>query len=251
MSFPFIAACGYKAVHTEYAASNTFRLGQLGMTEDGTFWRLSKAGAAMTDPIRAKVNDNTHLSGLTGDSVEAALTAAIAVGDTDFTITDATNARAADYYKDGYTVQPRANGDGTMPIKKSGAEVSDTYKIYVNAPFAVINALGNTVHAYPSLYGNIQNPGSYSAGYEQFAGAIQHLITSGYYFWLKVKGPHWFTVTGTWPGAASQDRQMVFHTDGTIKMADESYGASTSCQIAGYLIQSGNYGDVLCALDLW
>lgn len=251
MSFPFIAALSYRAVHTEYVSTKTFRLGMLGMTEDGTFFRLAKAGAAMTDPIRGKVNDNTHLSGLTGDSVEAPLTAAIAIGDTDFTITDATNARVADYYKDGYMVQPRANGDGTIHIRKSDAEVSDTYKIHVSSPFKVTNALGNTVHAYPSLYGNIQNAGSYAGGYEQFAGCINSLITSAYFFWLKVKGPHWVTVTGTWPGAASQDRTCCWHTDGTIRMADEAFNGGTSEQIAGYLIQSGNYGDVLLMMDMW
>ncbi len=251
MSFPFIAALGYKAAFTEYVGTNTFNLGQLGMTEDGTFYRLSKAGAAMTDPIRAKINANTHLSGVTGHSLETSLESAIAVGDTDFTIDDASNARDADYYKGGYTVQPRSGGDGTIPIVKSGAEVSDVYKIYVPAPFRVANSSGNTVHVYPSLYGNIKNPGAYSAGYEQFAGCINALITSGYYFWLKVKGPHWVTVTGTWPGAASQDRQCCWHTDGTIRMADEAYNGGTSEQIAGYLIQSGNYGDVLLMLDMW
>lgn len=251
MSFPFIAALTYEAANAEYVSTSAFRLGQLAMTEDGTFWRMSKAGAAMTDPIRGKVNDNTHLDGVSGDSTESALVAAIAVGDRDCTITDATNSRAADYYKDGYFVQPRANGDGTYHIWKSDAESSDTYKIYVSEPFRVTNALGNTVHCYPSPYGNIQNPGSYAAGYEQFAGCIQRLITSGYYFWLKVKGPHWVTVTSTWPGAASQDRLCVWHTDGTIRMADEAYNGGTSEQIAGYLIQSGNYGDVLLMMDMW
>ena len=248
MSFPNMAAISWAAVDTEYVSTKTFRIGQFGMTEDGTLWRLAKAGAAMTDPIRAKVNDNTHLSGVTGDSGEGALVAAIVVGDVDFTFTDATNARVKDYWKDGIYLEPRASGNGTRHIWKSDAEVSDTYKIYVSSPFRVANDLGNTVHVYPNIYGNIQNPGSYSARYEQFAGAIQRLITSGYYFWLKVKGPHWFTVTGTWPGAAADDRDLVFHQDGTIKMRDESTNAN---QRAGYLIQSGNYGDVLTMLDLW
>ncbi len=251
MSFPFIAALGYKAAFTEYVGTNTFNLGQLGMTEDGTFYRLSKAGAALTNPTRAKINANTHLSGLTGHSLEAALASAIAVGDTDFTVTDATNARDADYYKGGYAAQPRSDGDGTIPIVKSGKEVSDTYKIYVPAPFQVTNSQGNTVHVYPSLYGNIKTAAAYSQGYEQFAGCINAPITSGYYFWMKVKGPNWVGVTSTWPGAASKDRLCVWHLDGTIKMADEAYNGGTSEQIAGYLIQSGNYGDVLLMLDMW
>ncbi len=78
-------------------------------------------------------------------------------------------------------------------------------------------------------------------------------VTAAYYFWLKVKGPHWVTVTGTWPGAAFKDRLCAWHTDGTILMADEAWGKATptSEQIAGYLIQSGNYGDVLLMLDMW
>lgn len=251
MSFPYIAALSYRAPNTEYVSTKSFRLGQLGMTEDGTFWRMSKAGAAMATAItRGKVNDNTHLDGVSGDSTESALVTAITVGDTDCTITDATNARAADYFKDGYMASPADAYDGTKHIWKSDAEVSDTYKIYVSSPFRVAQSIGNTVHCYPSPWGNIQNATSFSSQYEQFAGCANIPITSGYYFWLKVKGPHWTARTGTWPGAAVADRQVVWHSNGTVVMCDQ-YWSATSNQIAGYLIQSGNYGDVLIMLDMW
>lgn len=251
MSFPFMAALGDKAVFTEYISTNTFDVGQLGMTEDGSMWRLSKAGAALTLAQRGVINANTHLSGVTGDSVEAALSAAVAIGDTDYTLDD-TNTRAADYYKGGYSADPRSAGQGPMRIIKSDAGVGTSVKCYVAGAFAVANDSGNTVHAYPSPWGNIKAANGYSQGYEQFAGAIPFgAITSGYFFWLKVKGPNWFGVYSTWPAAAQHDRMTVFYMDGSIRMADESYNGAVSEQLAGYLIQSGNYGDVLIALNLF
>jgi len=253
MSFPFIAALGWRAVFNEYVSTKTFNVGNLGMTEDGSFWRLAKAGGAMTNAHRGVINANRHLTGVTGDSAETALNSAIAAGDTSMVIDDATNARAADYWKGGYTADPRAAGEGPHYIWKSDAENSDKYTIHVGGDFALANASGNTVHAYPSPYGDIRAANArYPSGNEQFAGAIPFgAITSGKYFWLKVKGPNWFGVTSTWPGAAAEDRLCTFHTDGSIEMADESYNGGKSNQIAGYLMYSGDYGDVMLMMNMW
>lgn len=252
MSFPYLAALSWRATATEYASTKTFNTGALGMTEDGSLWRLCKAGAAMDNHTRAKINYYQHLTGVTGDSAEAALTAAIVSGDTDYTFDDATNARAANYFKGGYSIQPRATGDNIRYIWKSDAEASDTYKIYVTAPFTLADALGNTIHTYPSPWGDVRNATAYSGGYEHFVCVPAFgAITSGYYFWGHVRGPHWMTVgVGVWPGAASEDRSVHFHTNGTIDMLDRGIYPQTSPQIAGYLMFSGNYGDALIYLQI-
>lgn len=250
MSFPFMAALAWKAVHTQYASTKTFRVGVLGMTEDGGQYRLCKAGAALSNMLRAYINANQHLTGVTGDSAEAALSTAIAVGDTDYTFADATNSRAKNYYQWGYHVQPRADGDVIRFITKSDAEVSDTYKCYVASPFTAVDAAANTVHSYPSPWGNIKAGNSTVSTHEAFVCVPELAITSGYYFWGKVHGPTWLTVVSTWPLAAANDIDVVFHSDGTLKMSDEAFGGSASNQRAGHLLVSGDYGDCLIMLQI-
>ncbi len=250
MSFPYLAALSWRATMTEYVSTKTFNIGQLGMTEDGSRWRLCTAGAALTNPHRAKINPQEHLSGVTGDSAEAALASAIVAGDVDFTITDATNSRAVNYWKGGYCIQPRAAGDNMRYIWKSDVEVSDTYKIYVTAPFTIAYASSSTIHAYPSPWGDVRIPGASDTGgqtFEHFVCAANFDITSGYHFWGQVSGPHWFgNYTGGWPGAASDDRMLCFHQDGTVTPIDRVINTrAISQQIAGYLMFSGNYGDTL------
>ena len=251
MSFPFIAALSYSAAGAEYSSSKTFHVGAKGMVENGAMYRLCKAGAALTNPLAAKINAYRYLEALTGDVAETTA-AAIAVGDTAVTITDATNARAADYWKDGYLAIPSSGTyDVFHHIWKSDAEVSDTYKLYLKEPFIYAYAAGGTLAAYPSPWRNIKNASAYSGGYEHFACCVERPISSGYHFWGKVQGPHWAWITGTWPGAAANDRDVVFHTDGTIKMADEGINTSAiSLQRAGYAMFSGNYGDAMIMLQI-
>lgn len=252
MSFPYLAGLSWSAVTTEYTSSKTFRTGMLGMTEDGSLYRLCKSGAAITNPLAAAINRYRWLEGVTGDGAEAALASAIAVGDTSFTFND-TNSRVANYYKDGYAVDPRSSAAGptTIHIWKSDAGSGTSVKVYVSAPFLKTNASGNTMQAYPNPWGNVRAAGAYSAGYEHFCCMPGMPITSGYYFWGKVRGPFWCWINSTWPGAASEDRDCVFHTNGTIVMADEKINTSAvSAQRAGYLMFSGNYGDALLMIQI-
>ena len=252
MSFPYIAALSWRATATEYASTKTFNTGQMGMTEDGSLWRLCKAGGALVYHSRAVINYFTAMgNGIAGEAIQAPLKAAIAAGDTDFTITDATNARAADYYKGGYAIQPRTEGDNIRYIwKSSGEDIADTYKIYVTAPFTATDALGNTIHVYPCPWGDVRVPTSYSSQYEHFVCVPAFAgVTSGKYFWGHVRGPHWCGQTGSWPGAGIADRQVAWHSNGTIVLIND-YWPTYSNQIAGYLMFSGNYGDNLIYLQI-
>lgn len=250
MSFPYLAALSWRATMTQYASTKSFNTGQLGMTEDGSLWRLCKTGAALTDHYTAKINYYDSMgNGIAGAAPQVPLTAAIVAGDTDFTITDATNAFAADYYKGGYAVQPRPIGDNSKRIWKSDAEVSNTYKIYVTSPFTLADAEGNTIQCFPSPWRDVREPTAYSSGHEHFVCVPNFgAVDSGKYFWGHVRGPHWMNTLGTWPGKVSEDRHVTFHTDGSIDMLGAA--STTSPQIAGYAMFSGTYGDTFIYLQI-
>jgi hypothetical protein len=253
MSFPHMTALSWRATGVEYAATPVLDVGQLGMTSDGSLWRLCKAGEALTIQTRAKCNAYEHLEGVTGDSVETSIETAIVAGDMSFTIDDATNAWAKDYFKGGYMIEPRTTGDGPIRVSGSSAEASDVYTIYLERPFTLADAVDNTIHVYPSPWNNVKMANGSDVGdgsYEHFVCVPAFgAITSGYYFWGHVKGAHWMSQTGSWPGAAVMDRQCCFHSNGTIIVVNDKW-PSFSNQIAGYLMYSGNYGDTLIYLQI-
>ena len=240
------------AVTGQYASTKTVNIGQLGMTQDGSLYRLCKAGGTIASSVAAAINYWRVLTGVTGDYAEAALSAAIAVGDVDFTFAD-TNTRAADYYKGGYAVCPDGVYDNIRRIWKSDKAIAadNVVNIYVTAPYTVADASGNTVQCYPNPWSSVRTPGAYSAGYEHFVCLPPAPITSGKYFWGQVRGPHWCWVgLGTWPGAVSQDREVHFYINGSIDMDDIGINGNLSRQRAGYLMFSGNYGDALIYLQI-
>jgi len=256
MSFPFVAALSDKAVTVEYSSTSTMRPGSMGMTEDGSRYRLCKAGEAMTSNIlEFKVTRENFQGGLTGTCVEGALTTAIAIGDEYCELTDATNSRAADYYLDGYVCQPRATGDNIRRIWKSDAEVTATnmYRLHVTAPFTATDAVGNTIMVYTCKYKDIRNAGAGGAlgtGYDSIVCYINHAITNAYYFWGLVRGPHWAHIgVGGWPGATARDRAVCAYPGGTLAMANDSWG-SYSDQYIGRLMYADNYGDAMIYVEL-
>ncbi len=256
MSFPYISALSFDAVTNQYAATRTLHVGAKGMTEEGSEYRLCKAGAAITNPLAAKINAYRYLLAVSGDVAETTAVA-IAAGDRTVTITDATNARAAEYYKDGYFVQPGGTYDCIRHIWKSDAAVAadDKVKLYVSAPFTVADAVGNTVQAYPNPWGNAKTPNAaYPSGNEHFVCVPPAPITSGKYFWGQVHGPHWCWfagIGGNWPGADANDRELYFHINGAVDLLDRRvHTGAISPQRAGYLMYSGNYGDTLCMMQL-
>ena len=247
--FPFIVQLNYKEVYQTYAAKGSRQLGTLGMTPDGSMYRYCKAGAAITNTWGC-INANRHLTGVTGESSEAALTVAIAAGDKQFSFAD-TNTRVKDYFADGYVVTFPSNIE-MYRIRAStlGDATSITCYLEGDSEFITADALGNTVNVYPSPWSNIRPAGVLAATYEGFVCCPKRPVASGYYFWGQVTGPYWTTVTSTWPLAAANDLQVVFHQDGSLKMADEAYNGAISSQIAGHVMVSGNYGDCLIMLQI-
>jgi len=254
MSFPFVAALSDKSVTVEYASTVAMRIGSIGMTEEGGLYRLCKAGEALTNNLEGKVTYESMEGGVNGTCPEGVLATAIAIGDEYCELTDATNARGADYYLDGWVCQPRALGDCVRRIWKSDAEASDVYRLHVTAPFTAVNAVGNTINVYTNPYKDLRNGtagGPLGTAYDALAAYANHNVTSGYYFWGKRRGPHWVWVgaLGTWPGAAAGDRVVSAYPSGTIQMLDENV-ASTSYQTVGSLMHANNYGDCFVWLML-
>ena len=254
MSFPFVAALSDKAVTVEYSSTSTMRPGSMGMTEDGSFFRLCRAGEDLTNTLCGKVTQENFQGGVTGTCIEGA-GSVIVVGDEYVDITDATNSRAADYYKDGWVVQPKSTpGDNIRRIVSSDAESSDTYRLHVSAPFTVAQAAGETIMAYTNPFKDIRNGvagGPLGTAYDALTCYANHNVTSGYYFWGKRRGPHWVWLgaIGTWPGAAAGDRVVSAYPSGTVWMLDENV-AGTSYQTVGYLLHANNYGDMFVWLTL-
>lgn len=255
MSFPYVAALSWRAVSAQYVSTSALHTGALGMTEDGSMYRLCLAGGTIGSGLAAAINYWRYLTGVTGDCAEANLSAAIAVGDVDFTFAD-TNTRAKDYYKDGYAVIPDGSYDNIRHIWKSdaAAAAADQVKVYVSAPFTVLKAISTTIQCYPNPWSSVRTPGAYSDANEHFVCVPPAPITSGKYFWGQVKGPHWLWfagVGGNWPGADANDRTLVFYQNGAVDLLDRQVHSNTrSNQIAGYLMYSGNYGDVLTYLQI-
>jgi hypothetical protein len=224
-------------------------LGTVGMTPDGSKYRYCKAGAAIAKNWGC-VNANRHLSACTGESAEAALSGAIAVGDTDFTFLD-TSTIAADYYADGYVVTMQGPFElHRIAHSTAGAGTSVTCTLEDGDAFVTADADANTVNVYPSPWGNVKLGMAAASGQEGFVCVPKCAITSGNYFWGLVNGPYWGTVYSTWPLAAANDVEVVFHIDGSLRMADEAYNGAISSQIAGHVIVSGNYGDCLIMLQI-
>jgi len=245
MSFPFVATLTPEAAHTAYTNKPGVGLGTLGMTPDNSMYRLCKAGAAITKAGTGAYNANRHLAGLTGESAEAALTAAIAIGDKTFTFADTTNPRVVDYYKDGYmtTIEDPFQ---FRKIVSSTAGDGTSITCAVADPFTAA-CIVSTVNVYPSPWGNVKSAwGGAASAYVAFVCIPEIAVASGKYFWGKVRGPLWVMCsTGSWPGDGASTLDVVFYIDGGI-MVRTSYAQ----QRAGHMIVSGNYGDVLIMLQI-
>jgi len=248
--YPNTVQLGYGETFKE-SAHRYFPLGTVGVAPDGSTYRYCRAGAAIAKNWGC-INANRHLAGVTGESSEAALTVAIAAGDKSFSFAD-TNTRVKDYFADGYVVTLQTPFE-VHRIRSStlGDATSITCYLEGDDSFVTADAVGNTVNVYPSPWGNIKLGASTASGYEGFVCCPTRAITSAYYFWGKTRGLYWTTVTATQPLAAADDIEVVFHTDGSFKMADEGYGATAriSSQIAGHVVVSGAYGDCLIMLQI-
>jgi hypothetical protein len=250
MSFPYVATLTTEAVQKQYASRPGVGLGTLGMTPDGSMYRLCKAGGAIVRTQLGLVNGNKHLAGLTGQSAEAALTKAIVAGDKTFTFADTTNPRVVDYYKDGYmtTIEDPFQ---FRKIVNSTAGNGTSITCAVDEPFTAA-CIVSTVNVYPSPWGNVLTAwsGAGQSAFHAFVCVGLIPVTSGKYFWGLVRGLMWVfpTDAANWPLSSANELDVYFHIDGTLC---NGIGATTaSKQRAGHVMVSGEYGDCLIMLQI-
>jgi len=227
--FGYCAQLSFENVYkdpTSSLASMGQHIGQLGMTPDGSLWRLFKAGAAISNPL---------LGYGSYDQPADVTPSATAVGSRTLAINDTTATKnkyaggtiiigAAAAYRRWYHISGNAASNGT------------TTTLYLAHPviYAIAGTEWATVHC--NRFRDVRHL-SAGAGYMSVCCMPLQTVSSGYYAWGKVRGPVFGIVSSTVPGAAANDRLVVFQgTDGALIMADESWGSSSSCQIAGWVI---------------
>lgn len=105
--------------------------------------------------------------------------------------------------------------------------------IYLAEPLpADLTSTSVQVDLYPSPYMN-QGAGSSVGTYGRVTGIPMCTFTSGYWGWFQTKGPCW--VTPTTGITTANVHQVVFHTDGTVKV-----NSGDGLQLAGYMIYRGD-----------
>jgi hypothetical protein len=248
MGFPYIASLSWEAITTEYEDTKTFRIGQLGMTEDGSLYRLCKAGAALNAGIAAG-NDNDYTGTSTDASLETGIYVAIAAGDESANIKE-TNSRAANYWKDGY-IHTFGTEDQTRHIWKSDAGDGTSNVIYVSSPFTTAEDADAGCDLVSNPWNNVAQYGALAQGYEGWVCVPPLDVTSGYYFWGQVRGVCYVRYgPTTWLQADAYDQDAVFHIGGTLRPSDELWNDGKSGCRAGHSIIGGNYGNQWIMLQL-
>ena len=128
-------------------------------------------------------------------------------------------------------------------IKSNTASTTTTTTLTLHQP--VTYALAGTEWATicTNRFYDVRNIDA-AGGYMSVCCMPLRAVASGSYCWAKVRGETFGVVSSTVPGAASEDRMVVFQgSDGALIMADEAYNGSRSCQIAGWIMPrtAGDY----------
>jgi hypothetical protein len=169
------------------------------------------------------------------------------------------NAKIEDYFQGGYAVVFNIAADNGIigVFRISGSEIStvnadsaanEDMIIYLDEalPYALTPDAdpATSVDLYPSPYRN-QGAGASVGTLGRVTAIPMIAITSGYWFWGQTKGPAWVTPTA---GITTANvHEVVFHTDGTVKV-----NTGDGLQRAGYMIMrgDGSADDSLIMLDL-
>lgn len=238
ITFDGETATGFASFETVYANPTAIQMAPLGhgVTDPmGGKWRYCKAGAAITN----------GLFGLGAYAQPTDVTAAIAaVGDRTLDYTGSSDATCtADQYASGaIVIGGSAIGSRRFyHIKGNTVSATTTGTLSLHHPIKVVLAGTEWATINPSPWADVRpmSDGLTSACCMSFQS-----VTSGYYFWGKTRGHAYGVVNSTVPGAASNDRLIIFMTDGSMAMADEAWNAGNSKQICGWLMPrtGGAYG---------
>ncbi len=230
-------ATGFASFETLYAAPTTVQKAPLGhgVTDPmGGKWRYCKAGAALTNPLLAAGGN----AGWT--SITPAVTA---VGALEIAYTASSDASATvDQYANGAVIIGAAAANRRFYHIKGNdvsATTTGTLRLFHPVRFAIAGTEWATIN--PSPWADVRILSTASTKMSACCMPLQP-VDSGSYFWGKTRGPVFGTVAATVPGEAADDRVVVFNSDGAFIMADESWNAGKSGQVAGYVMLNTNAG---------
>lgn len=200
-------------------------IGQLGMTPDGSLWRLFKAGAAISNPLQGCGSY---------DQPEDVTPSATAVGSRTLIVNSSTATK--NLYAGGTIIIGAAAAYRKFYHITGNTATSGGYStLYLAHPILYAIAGSEWATMVCSPYRDVRSVNA-SQGYMSVCCMPLQTVTSTYYAWGKTRGPTYGIVVSTVPGAASMDRIVVFHIDGALVMADEAWNAGDSRQFAGWLI---------------
>lgn len=196
----------------------------------GGLWRYIKAGAAITNPLLGCGSYSQPTDYAPGATSVGSWTIALTAG------TPARTAVANDL-ANGTIIIGAAAGYRRFYLIKSntvGTTTTTTLTLYSPVTYAIAGTEWATVTN--NRFYDVRHL-SAAAGLMSVCCMPLRAVASGSYCWAKVRGETFGIVSGTVPGAASNDRQIVFQgTDGALIMADEAFHAANSQQLAGWLI---------------
>lgn len=121
-----------------------------------------------------------------------------------------------------------------------------TIAIELEEPMPVATAANTAVEVYANQYAAMKSAwpsGGGDGNWEAIVGMPPRMFTAEYYGWVLTWGKCFVTNSGTETGKASNDRTMVWVSDGTVIPADEAFYGQTSNQIAGYALNATSSGN--------
>ncbi|MBA7476487.1 hypothetical protein ES707_11873 [subsurface metagenome] len=200
----------------------------LGYKEPGPMGRsfhYCHAGEALDKVVIGQVN----LNGLHEGNSYGAVTA----GGKTITVVDA--AGTLNQYKDGiltiFTTHLQI-----LRIKSNTGTSSGHVTLTLKDPLLYDVADATFCGWYPNIYGNIGTQWALGTGFNTFVIVNLIPVTSGYHFWGQTYG-FCHGVPNTDPfGTAGDERDIYFHIDGSLKLAEECDFTTISPQRAGYLL---------------
>ncbi len=226
----FALTAPFSALYADPTSAQRAAIGALASDPLGGLWRYMKAGAAITNPLLG-VGSYSQPTDFTPS--------ATAVGSWTIALTAGTPARTAvkDDYANGTIIIGAAAGYRRFyHIKGNTVGTTTTTTLTLHQPVTYAIAGTEWATACNNRFYDVRAL-SAGAGYMSVCCMPLRAVSSGYYCWAKVRGETFGVVSSTVPGAASNDRLIVFQgTDGALIMADEAWNAGNSQQTAGWLI---------------
>ncbi len=214
-------------------ATQRYAFGARALGWDGSVWRYSKAGAAITNVQLA-----VHVTATGAATSIEAIAVAAAIGDLKLTINQASITK--DQYAGGYVVIFPAGGSAMIRgVVANTVSSSDGVVILsLDHPLDIVLTTADTYELYASPYASVSQANT--GGTLAFLGAPNVAASSSGFLWVKTWGPI-FLAPQSGIGAAYV-KKGYFRHDGSIDVRS-NVGTNVLDQEAGYCLVGSASGD--------